>query len=86
MTDKFVETDWRDVQNGEERLKILRDRDLEVSSIAQGLYMRTRITNLELEVSELRALQDEWVGTRLSRLYLRIPRRIHSFFSRIFRV
>jgi len=38
----------------EERLKQLRERDLEIASIAQGLQMRTRIIELENENKLLR--------------------------------
>ncbi len=38
----------------EERLQQLRERDLEIASIAQGLQMRTRISELENENKLLR--------------------------------
>jgi hypothetical protein len=65
---------WRDDLSGEERLENLRTRDLEVSKIAMGLQMRTRISYLEHENRILREMESAWILSRLSRLYFKVSR------------
>jgi hypothetical protein len=64
---------WQEQPNSEQRLQDLRDRDLELSKIALGLQMRSRITSLENENESLRAMQGAWTMSRISKLYFSIP-------------
>ena len=65
------------------KLEELRQRDVEVASIARGLQMRTRITKLENEIEQLRAVEATWLANRLSRLYFMIPRRLLKLLRRV---
>ena len=67
---------WRDDLSGEERLESLRARDLEISKIAMGLQMRTRITYLEHENRIFRDMESAWILSRLSKLYFKVSRLI----------
>ncbi len=76
---------WQDYPDGEERLSQLRARDLEIAKISLGLQMRTRISRLEHEVKLLRAMEDSWISSRMSRVYFlatRWPRLIMSALQR----
>jgi hypothetical protein len=68
---------WQSNPNAEERLEELRKRDLEVARIAQGLQMRTTISNLEHQIKMLRSMEDSWKLSKLSRLFFKLSR----FFS-----
>ena len=69
--------------DAESRLEALRLRDLEVSEIAKGIQMRSRIINLEQEIAQLRAMEGVWLTNRIGRLYFMIPRRMLGLFRRI---
>jgi hypothetical protein len=89
---KTVETiEWLAVDDAESRLQALRDRDLEIGRIAQGLSMRQRISELEAENAHLsltaeNALEElaAWKGSSTFRL-ARIFTRPLGVFKRAFR-
>ncbi len=78
-----VNFNWSDYPDAEARLEALRDRDLEVASIAKGLQMRSRITHLESENAQLRSMESVWLTNRTGRLYFMIPRSLLKFFRRL---
>jgi len=78
-----LDIDWKEFPDAESRLDALRARDLEVSEIAKGIQMRSRITNLELEIAQLRSMEGVWLTNRIGRLYFSIPRRLLRLFRRI---
>lgn len=61
---------WQDLPNSEERLQQLRDRDIEISKLAIGLQMRTRITALENENAMFRNMEKTWKVSKLKKAYL----------------
>lgn len=63
---------WQDLPNSEERLQQLRDRDIEISKLAIGLQMRTRITALENENAMFRNMEKTWKVSKLKKTYLSI--------------
>jgi hypothetical protein len=65
---------WQSNPNAEERLEELRKRDLEVARIAQGLQMRTTISNLEHQIKMLRSMEDSWKLSRLSKIFFKLSR------------
>lgn len=83
MSDKNLDIDWVDFPDAEKRLELLRDRDFEVASIAKGLQMRSRITYLENENAQLRAMESVWLTNRTGRLYFMIPRSLLKFFRKL---
>jgi len=84
MTNKRNEPiSWQDVPNAEERFKKLRDRDLELTNLALGLQMRTRITALEHENAMLRQMEKTWKISKLRKVFLRIPGFIRRIIKRL---
>ena len=83
LLNKSLDINWKELPGAESRLEALRARDLEVSEIAQGIQMRSRITNLELEIAQLRSMEGVWLTNRIGRLYFSIPRRLLRLFRRI---
>jgi hypothetical protein len=73
---------WQDVPNAEERFQQLRDRDLELTNLALGLQMRTRITALEHENAMFRQIEKTWKISKLRKLFLRIPDLIRRIIKR----
>jgi len=76
---------WDEFPDANVRFEELRQRDVEIVKISQGLQMRTRITKLENELAQLRALEKQWVGNRLSRLYYLVPRKLIGLLRRFTR-
>ena len=74
MASKNKNFTWQDIPDAESRLNQLREQDLEISKIALGLQMRTRITTLEQENAVLRTMRENWTLSRVSRLYFSLPR------------
>jgi len=74
---------WQNVSDAEERLERLRARDVEIASLAINLQMRSRITNLEREVSLLKSMQNTWILSRFSRLYFKLTRAVRYLFNRV---
>jgi hypothetical protein len=85
MDEKVGEVVWQNLPEAEKRLRALRDRDLEISKIAMGLQMRTRITSLEQENIRLRSMEKVWAMSRISKLYFSIPRLFRSLIRKISR-
>ena len=85
MTDENKNFTWQDLPDAQERLEKLRDRDLEISRIALGLQMRTRITSLEQENAVLRSMRENWTQSRVSRLYFSLPRLFRSIVKKFSR-
>ena len=83
MSDKSSEIDWKNFPDAEARLEQLRGRDLEVANIAMGLQMRARISQLENENAQLRAMESVWLTNRTGRLYFMIPRSLLRVFRRL---
>ena len=63
---------WQDLPNSEERLQQLRDRDIEISKLAIGLQMRTRITALENENAMFRNMEKTWKVSKLKKAFFSI--------------
>jgi len=76
---------WAEFPDANARFEELRQRDVEIVKISQGLQMRTKITKLENELAQLRALEKRWVGNRLSRLYYLVPRKLIALLRRVTR-
>ena len=73
---------WQDVPNAEERLQQLRDRDLELTNVALGLQMRTRITALEDENAMFRKLENTWKVSKLRKAFLSVSSLIRRIVKR----
>jgi hypothetical protein len=73
---------WQDTQNAEERFQQLRDRDLEVTQVALGLQMRTRITALEHENSMFRSMENTWRISKLRKAFLSVSGLIRRIVKR----
>jgi hypothetical protein len=84
MTSNGKNINWQELPDAEARLNELRDRDLEVSKIAIGLQMRTKITTLEQEISILRTMRETWTLSRVSRLYFSLPRIFRAIIRKFF--
>lgn len=82
ITNKEFDFDWQDVDEAELKLGSLRDRDLQVAAIAKGLNMRSRITQLEEEIAQLRSMEKAWITNRTGRLYFSIPRAFLKIFRK----
>jgi hypothetical protein len=82
MERKGKNINWHELPKAEDRLIELRKRDLEVSRIALGLQMRTRITTLEQENAILRSMRETWTLSRVSRLYFSLPRFLRALFKK----
>jgi hypothetical protein len=63
---------WQNLPNSEERLQQLRDRDIEISKLAIGLQMRTRITALENQNAMFRNMEKTWKISKLKKATLSI--------------
>lgn len=83
MREEQFDLDWKNYPDAEARLEVLRQRDLEVASISKGLQMRSRISDLEKEIVQLRSMERIWLTNRIGRLYFLIPRRFLTLFRRI---
>jgi hypothetical protein len=73
---------WQDVPNAEERFQQLRDRDLELTNVALGLQMRTRITALEHEIAMFRKLEKTWKISKLRKAFLSVSGLIRRIVKR----
>jgi hypothetical protein len=83
MNDKRKEpVSWQDAPNAEERFQQLRDRDLELTNLALGLQMRTRITSLENDNAMLRQMEKTWKISKLRKVFLGIPDLIRRIVKR----
>jgi hypothetical protein len=81
---RFMKTSvFQDNPNAEERLKELRNRDLELAKISLGLQMRTRISRLEHENRVFRKMEGAWILSRFSRLYFLATRFFSLVLSKI---
>jgi hypothetical protein len=78
---KVVVKEWTNQPDAQARLQALRDRDLELANIAQGLGMRERITELSAELHELKALTDAR-SYKLARRISKLVRRAKRFIGR----
>jgi len=75
--------DWQKTPDAEERLENLRARDVEIASLAINFQMRSRINDLEREVTLLKSMQNAWILSRFSRLYFKITRVIRRVLNRV---
>jgi hypothetical protein len=85
MKENGDEIVWQNLAEAEKRLQALRDRDLEISKIAMGLQMRTRITSLEQENERLRSMERVWAMSRIRKLYFSIPRLFRGLIRKLSR-
>jgi hypothetical protein len=85
MKENGDEIVWQNLPEAEKRLQVLRDRDLEISKIAMGLQMRTRITSLEQENERLRSMEKVWAMSRIRKLYFSIPRLFRGLVKKLSR-
>jgi hypothetical protein len=85
MKENVEEIVWQNLPEAEKRLRALRDRDLEISKIAMGLQMRTRITSLEQENERLRSMEKVWAMSRIRKLYFSIPRLFRGLIRKLSR-
>ena len=85
MKESGDEIVWQNLPEAEKRLQVLRDRDLEISKIAMGLQMRTRITSLEQENERLRSMEKVWAMSRIRKLYFSIPRLFRGLVKKLSR-
>jgi hypothetical protein len=85
MKESSDEIVWQNLPEAEKRLQVLRDRDLEISKIAMGLQMRTRITSLEQENERLRSMEKVWAMSRIRKLYFSIPRLFRGLVKKLSR-
>jgi hypothetical protein len=85
MKESGDEIVWQKLPEAEKRLQALRDRDLEISKIAMGLQMRTRITSLEQENERLRSMEKVWAMSRIRKLYFSIPRLFRGLIRKLSR-
>lgn len=70
----FTDMHLHELPNAEERLNVLRARDVEIANLAINSQMRSRMNSLEREVSILKSFQDAWVFSRFRGLYFNITR------------
>jgi hypothetical protein len=85
MKENGDEIVWQNLPEAEKRLQALRDRDLEISKIAMGLQMRTRITSLEQENERLRSMEKVWAMSKIRKLYFSIPRLFRGLIRKLSR-
>ena len=85
MKESGDEIVWQKLPEAEKLLQALRDRDLEISKIAMGLQMRTRITSLEQENERLRSMEKVWAMSRIRKLYFSIPRLFRGLIRKLSR-
>ena len=85
MKENGDEIVWQNLAEAEKRLQALRDRDLEISKIAMGLQMRTRITSLEQENERLRSMEKVWAMSKIRKLYFSIPRLFRGLIRKLSR-
>ena len=85
MKESGDEIVWQKLPEAEKRLQVLRDRDLEISKIAMGLQMRTRITSLEQENERLRSMEKVWAMSKIRKLYFSIPRLFRGLIRKLSR-
>ncbi len=83
MNNSVEKITWQKLPDAEQRLSELRQRDLEIASIALGLQLRTKLTSLEQEVLILRSIEKSWSQSRISKLYFSIPRILRALLRRI---